>query len=411
MIRAWARSATRRFKRDWEPLWTLVEWTSRVVAVSTAGAATGRRLLKSGALVVGVSLLLTGCTDSRDVFEKETRDTGSRCATSATVSDSRYFGVNTHFIWEDSQYLEKSIGYMQQAGVQTVRFDLPWNVLEPKSGEFDHNSVARLDNAVDSLVARHIEPIAVVSYSPSWASGSSNPWAPPRNDSDYNAFLGFWIKRWAGKVNSYEVWNEPNYYWYPKPDPARYTDLLKSAYVYAKQLDPSLTILGGSLSGSDGDETTGPQWFLQQMYADGAKDYFDVLSQHGFSWPLNAEPPRSIFEMFQKKMLPIMRMAGDGDKPIWWTETGYPTGGPQSVSESTQAAYLVQAYQVARATLPTIQRVYYYEWTNDHPTLGAQESVLSQSNKDYFGIIDPFSEPTPWRLKPAYTSLMLQLRC
>jgi exo-beta-1,3-glucanase (GH17 family) len=332
----------------------------------------------------------------------------NRAVAAVTTPNSEYFGANAHFVWQGACFQDKSIDLMQEAGIQTVRFDLPWNVLEPRKGNFDRTALARLDHAVDALVARHIEPIAVVGFAPSWASGSNHSTAPPRSNQDYDDYLGFWIKRWAGQVKAYEIWNEPNYDWYPKADPVRYTDLLKSAYTYAKKSDPSLTILAGSLTGSDGDKKTGPQWFLQQMYAHGAKKYFDVLSQHGYSYPLNANSPQSVFDMFKAKMLPIMQGAGDGDKQIWWTENGYSTGGAYSVSESAQAAYLVEAYQEAKATVPTIGRLYYYEWTNDRPTVDAEGKVMSANVQDYFGLIDPFSEPNPWRLKPAYTAFKRQ---
>jgi len=358
-------------------------------------------------LIAASPALVVTCTpNSPSTKGTDYSSCGTPAAADATVPtpNSKYFGVNTHFVWQDTCFQDQSIDLMQKAGVQTVRFDLPWNLLEPKKGEYNQTMVARLDHAVDVMVTRHIEPIAVLAYSPAWASGSDNKTAPPRNNQDYNDFLSFWIKRYAGKVNAYEVWNEPNYFWYPKADPVRYTDLLKSAYTTAKKINPDITILAGSLTGSDGNTKTGPQWFLRTMYANGAKGYFDVLSQHGYSYPLNAQPPQWVFQKFKAQMLPIMQAAGDGARPIWWTEHGYSTGGPLPVVESAQASYLTQAYEQARVILPNMTRLYYYEWGNDRPTVDPEGKVLSTNTEDYFGMIDPFGKNGAWRPKAAYTA-------
>ena len=51
-------------------------------------------------------------------------------------------------------------------------------------------------------------------------------------------------------VKHYEVWNEPNQYfwWKPKPQPARYAEMVRKAYVQAKLADPSVTIVAGAMA-------------------------------------------------------------------------------------------------------------------------------------------------------------------
>ncbi len=359
---------------------------------------------------------------------------------------SNFYGLNWHPMWINDGGQDAEMNLFQAAGVKSVRIDAQWYNIEYSQGVYNSTYMSRLDNAVNGLIARGIDPLVVVTSAPTWVTGapsgdpspSTEPpirstigpncdptktnCTPYNNVADYDSFLSYLMHCWLGKVHEYEIWNEPVGGWswqstfttYPDYDVNNaidYTTLLKSAYTTAKAIDPTVTILGGSLSGTDGNN----QIFLSTMYQHGAKNYFDVLSQHyycdppGHNWcayngttaSRNIIDPTTLADTWKTNIYPIMQQNGDGSKPVWVTETGYNTytaGG--GITESEQATYLTQSYQVAQ-TLPNVKRLYWYE---------ADSSDSGTNPESYYGIIEADmynanSLPSNYRLKPAYTAL------
>jgi hypothetical protein len=58
-----------------------------------------------------------------------------------------------------------------------------------------------------------------------------------------------------------------------------------------------------------------------------------------------------------------MELHGDGDKPIWFTEFGWTTastGDRPGVDETTQAQYLLQAFQLIRRDYPYVTNAFWF---------------------------------------------------
>src|SRR5205814_7992043 len=106
-----------------------------------------------------------------------------------------------------------------------------------------------------------------------------------------------------------EVWNEPdqgNQLYFAGPNKAkRYAALLKAAYTAIKQANPTVTVLGGSLVGSNG-------LFLRALYAAGIKGYYDGLAVHYYS--LFLASLRAIHET---------QLANGHSRPLWLDEFGW----------------------------------------------------------------------------------------
>jgi hypothetical protein len=98
-----------------------------------------------------------------------------------------------------------------------------------------------------------------------------------------------------------------------------------------------------------GNVTMDPRDYLAQMYADGAKGYFDALSFHPYQYttkfsegaltpdkPWNADSPlQQLIAMRQ-----LMIDNGDAALRIWATEYGLPTAGVNGVTEQQQADFI-----------------------------------------------------------------------
>jgi hypothetical protein len=288
---------------------------------------------------------------------------------------------------------------MQAAGVNALRMDVQWARLEPTTkGTYAQNYLTQLDYAVNGLVARGIKTLMTVDRTPAWANSNLGQFAPPTNDQDYADFLVFLINRYTGKVNDFEIWNEPNLsqFWL-NPNPVRYTALLKIAYTSAKAANPQVNILGGSISNTTSSGTT----FLTGMYQAGAKAYFDTLSQHIYGDIPNHGnlTPETLFDTLTSNILPIMQNNGDGSKRIWITEHGYNTA-LTGVSESVQADYLARSYTKVK-TISSIDSLYYYSWMNASTwDTGCNCAVTDSSNPEQnYGLVK-----VDVSQKPAFTA-------
>ncbi|MFD0925069.1 endo-1,4-beta-xylanase [Williamsia deligens] len=252
----------------------------------------------------------------------------SDSSTTVGVSDNDMFFVST-----DPAQIAERLDKMQSLGVQNIRLAIPWSTVETAPGQYNWTAI---DNMVNAAAARGIGVLGVINTTPAWARGTyTNLYAPPDNPATLGTFASALASRYAGKVSAYEVWNEPNsaFAYQPSPDPAGYTALLKAAYTAIKAADPKAQVIGAVVGATQtwGSLTLNPVDFVQQMYAAGAKGYFDALSFHPYQWSLpfsagNIVPGSPLQQA--NAIYQLMQANGDGLKKIWSSEYGVPTGIP-----------------------------------------------------------------------------------
>lgn len=173
-------------------------------------------------------------------------------------------------------------------------------------------------------------------------------------------------------VRFIEVLNEPNFqYMIPDREPrseveaereALYAKLLPAVYSAVKSRWPDVTVVGFSAGGSDAGDIR----FVQHVFERGGKqiaESFDVLSTHPYT---HANPPGAFSVRGWGKYSPasslesvrkILAANGAGEKPIWYTEIGWPVskedGGVFNMDSSVtvppllQAAYVTQIYALS----------------------------------------------------------------
>ncbi len=220
---------------------------------------------------------------------------------------------------------------------------------------------------------------------------SSNNWRPIQDDEmagwqaffqDMAAYVG---QQRTGCNNSYrvafEVWNEPNldFQWTGQPlDAARYTEMVRRAYLGAKAGDPDSLIVAGGLAptGGDGVHSINDVTYLEAMYAAGLQGHFDAISIHnyGFGGPPEDKDYGWGVTNFRRAedIYATMAAHGDGRKPVWTTEFGWLLDSDeegvecdpdweswgfawQQVSAVAQSDYLTRAFAYADANWPWMQ--------------------------------------------------------
>jgi hypothetical protein len=310
------------------------------------------------------------------LFDLTRRPTETRPYVPVAHAGLSPFGVNTFLEQEvEPEKRERTLQMVKAAGFRWIRQEFPWEDIEIHGkGDFEdrrhepHRSAwEKYDHIVDLAEKYDLGIIARLSNPPAWSRAAGNdlgPLAPPDDYADYGDFVYAVVSRYKGRIQYYQIWNEPNIYpeWGERPvDPEAYTELLKVGYTRAKEADPDVVIICGALA-STIEVDYHPHGlndfiFLQRMYDAGAGDYFDILAMQGYglwSGPTDRRmQPRVLNFSRPLYIRDIMVRNGDEHKPIWLSEMnwntvpeGFPAGAPYGqVSEEQQARYVVEAYQ------------------------------------------------------------------
>jgi len=291
--------------------------------------------------------------------------------------ESPEYGMQA-FLWWRPETADRDLTLIKEAGFGWVKQGFGWRDIEGAcKGCFDWSITDRI---VTQVEGHGLDLVVRLDHQPYWAGEYRN--GPPANYGDFGDFVYALASRYVGRIRAYEIWNEPNLSreWGEKPpNPAEYVALLKIAYQRIKQADPNAMVISAGLSPtSRWDHIAMPDdEFLKEMYAAGAKPYFDVLGAHGAGFKAPPEiDPRVVAEhpvwgnpgdpspLERKRVYCFRRVEdlrqvmvdnGDADKQIAILEFGW-TSDPRpdspyhwhSVSDEEKADYLVGAYKYAK---------------------------------------------------------------
>jgi len=280
---------------------------------------------------------------------------------------------------------------LSESGAGWVRVDVGWATLQPNGpGAFDRWYVDLIDDVIAGAREQDLKVIFALWLTPSWASESGSPYAPPTDEATYARAIGKAASRWGEDVAAWEVWNEPNFTtFFEGADPAVYTRLLCDAYPAVKQHDESPVLFGGLMYNDDA--------WLTAAYEAGAGDCFDALATHPYVGPSDASPDTpAVGAVWRLTHTPAMRGVmdewGDTEKRIWITELGW-SSGPDSegnpwdrpVTPRRQARYLGQAVDLVRNRYPYVGPIIWYRDLDGR----------TDSYQDGFGLLHPDLTPKP----------------
>ncbi|BBY95836.1 hypothetical protein MGALJ_55050 [Mycobacterium gallinarum] len=264
-------------------------------------------------------------------------------------------GMTMHSRGADAATIAQQFDLMDAMNVAWVRVDFDWSVAESERGQFNWEYP---DTIVAEAAAHGVKVLGVLAYTPEWArpTTTGDPATAhhtrPEQLSDWADFARLVTERYAARgVHTWEIWNEPNTqkFWPPRPDVNEYGTLFWVAAEAIRELDERATILIGGLAPKFHvpDSEIAPTAYLEQLYENGAIRLADGIAVHPYTYPaLPMDTPQRAVGGF--KDLPALRAVmerhGDGQKKIWITEFGAPTGtGPYAVSDGAQATTLLQA--------------------------------------------------------------------
>ena len=227
---------------------------------------------------------------------------------------------------------------IKDAGIKWVRCGagctaLDWGAVEKERGVFDWKGA---DSEVYGVTKNEaVDLLPILGYTPKWASSGPQGESsyPPKELRDWSDFVYRMVDRYKVRIKYWEVWNEPDIgFW--RGTIEDYADLLKSACIAAKKADPTCSVVFGGTAGVNLP-------FVERVYQNGGKYYFDVMAVHPYQWGDTFNDEWFCGEL--RSLHRLMEKYGDGHKEIWLTELGWSTG-DKGITEEVQARLLAQAF-------------------------------------------------------------------
>jgi polysaccharide biosynthesis protein PslG len=306
-----------------------------------------------------------------------------------------FFGIaDPELIHQTSRVQAEQLARMRSIGINAIRLDANWDWVQfggPRSFYW-----TQLDQEIHSARAAGMTVNLVIDGCPRWAAlpGTGGDSAPqPASAQQFASWARDVAHRYAAQgIKYYEIWNEPNdtKFWQPRADPAFYARMLADSYKAIKRVEPSAFIIAGGLAPvtTHGGNLSAIA-FLRAIYSQGAKNYFNAVAIHPYSFPAlpsTYESWSAWSQMSQTNpsLRSVMRSHGDWRKPIWITEFGAPSNGPSGVGANGEAAELRQAIAIAKSTR-WIGAIFVYAWQD----AGANP----RTNADWFGLLTNRDRP------------------
>jgi len=323
------------------------------------------------AAVAAASVLLTGCLLSPG-------DTSASRGLELALQDDATFLVQGKRVPR-----ARALTYARQLGVTRLRVNVLWAYTMPAEVYNARRKPAQVpylfdqfDSLVDAAADKGIRiHLSLTGPAPRWARPKASvrqAWYKP-NTREFGEFAGVVAEHFAGRVDRYSIWNEPNWRTWLGPlksGPALYRSLYTRGYDAIKKADPRAKVLIGETSpyGRAG-LSTAPLEFLRKvacvnakykrvgscprLKADGfAHHPYDFNHAPNFQYPGADNVTLGTLSRLTKALDKLsragaLRSSSGGRLPIYLTEYGYFATGHRALPAKTRSRYLQQAYSIA----------------------------------------------------------------
>jgi hypothetical protein len=278
----------------------------------------------------------------------------------------------------------KAFDYARALGVTRIRVNLLWAYTMPKSqynarrkpSSLTYN-FSQYDQLIDRAARNGIRiHVSLTGPAPRWANARraspKKAWYKP-NAAQFGQFASVAAEHFAGRVDRYSVWNEPNWKTWLGPlksAPSLYRSMYVRAYDAIKKADPRAKVLIGETSPyARPGMSTAPLAFLRKvacvntsyrrvgkcprLKADGyAHHPYDFRNSPSFQYPGSDNVTIGTLSRLTRALDRLRRSGAlrtprGGRMPLYLTEYGYFASGKRSLPTKTRSRYLKQAYSVA----------------------------------------------------------------
>ena len=260
---------------------------------------------------------------------------------------------------------------MDDLGAVWMRNTFQWSDIQTSSKRWNFRKY-------DAYVARGKKAdkkiLAVLAYDVGWIYGEKEEARRhiiPEKIPYFLQYVEAVVKRYKGRVDAFEIWNEPNWsFW--KGSEEDFIALTKATVDRIKKVDPSAKVVAGAF-------WRVPEGFLRKMWKAGALDRVDAVSFHPYA--LSPEGVASQYEEL-KKLLAEFGFKGE----IWVTEIGFPSRGWYLTSVDEEEMPQAVLKTLAALSSRGVRRIFWYELFDKFTKAKASSKTDSEL---YFGLAYP----------------------
>jgi hypothetical protein len=231
-----------------------------------------------------------------------------------------------------------SFGVVRSSGVG-------WPKIEPQKGQFSWSEL-------DSQVAAAQQHGKKFYYA---TDGIPNWWGGVSSIQDFDAFVNAMVARYKGKIEVYELWNEPDQDSQLSSRPmSDFVTLTQHFHDDVRQMDPSALIASPSVTGS-------PDWMDSYWAAGGVTDV-DAVVLHGYPTDIPSQP-EIIGAQKAQPMIALMSKYGLLNKPLWDSEASWGDSSYGVTDLQQQAGFVARFFLLHWSN--GFSRFYWYSWDDN----------------------------------------------
>jgi len=305
-------------------------------------------------------------------------------------------GVNTHYfpfsVWEghDGKQYYPPHTLAAKMGVGFLRTDVNWECTEREKGVY--NISDSYENLFEHAQSHGMKVLAIFNYTNQFYDNGGTPQSDEAVEA-YASFCAYFAKKFKGRINHFEIWNEYNLFGGFNPSgapPESYAKMLIAASKAIKKVNPNAFIIGGVTC------STHTGWIRRTLDA-GAYPYMDAVSIHAYcSVPAPAYPEQGQVIENVETYRNEMRKHGACDT-VWHTEIGWSTNSlAVGVSREEQAVCAARLYAISKASEHP-QVTFWYDFVND----GQDETEIEHK----WGMLEHPTACVPYAAKESYVSM------
>jgi len=291
-------------------------------------------------------------------------------------------GVNIHFNSPKNGEMQM----ISQAHFKFIRNDFTWQTIESKKGIYNF---AEYDVLVSNLDQFNTKALFIFDYTNTLYDNNKSPYTKLGREAFANYSVAG-AKRYAGKGFFWEVYNEPNiFFWTPKPDPLAYSLLVNQVCQQLKRYLPHEMLLAPGTSTFDFP-------FIETTFKNGILNCIDAVSVH----PYRAEIPETVTTELVKLRALINQYTPKNrtNIPIVISEWGY-SELYANMTLDKQGKILPRSILSALAADVNIILHIWYDWHDDGTDAKELEHHFGTVYYPYFSGRNPVYDK-----KPAYTA-------
>ena len=225
--------------------------------------------------------------------------------TQRVLGDSALATDAAHSWLVPSEQLQDAASLLRLAGFNWARERIRWSEVQP---ERETLHWGRYDTSADAAAENQIQVYQIFHDTPGWAREDPNYRRIADDLRDVYRFAREAASHFRGRVQAWEVWNEPDIKVFGLDPGDAFAAHTKAAALGFRAGDPDTLVLMPSLA-------HGPGKFAEQLFTNGAIAYCDLYNYHIYAPPsAYAERAQAHFE--------LMARYGYAGMTTWLTEAG-----------------------------------------------------------------------------------------